>query len=667
MAATTKAAAKRKRGAAAAGDDDAAAAEGGDLDALKARLKQLEQENRALKQRKKQKGGAKQAAAAATDGEAARKQAADDESDDPEAAASRRDQKRVKLELKKQERKQRMKERKAQAREQKQQLKAAGGAQSDKSSTGLEQLRELARAAAGAADMSAWLPLCLHPLLEGALALQGFASPTPVQQATVPLVVRDCRDVIGAAQTGSGKTLAFGLPILQLLLQEREAREAARAAAAAEARRLGGGSGSDGDEENGAAASGDDEDADAGSVGALRALILAPTRELALQVCAHLQALGKVAGVGVAPIVGGIAAVKQERLLGKKPEVVVATPGRLWDMMRWVGWGCLSVYLFVCLFCVWGQERGQNRGGACRLGICYEGTCCSQQQAQALNDLRSNPPSNRILPTYHAFNSQGHAHLNRLEHLTFLVIDEADRMVQQVCMHVCCEHVCGCEGLRLCTVLVCERKSQQLLLPDLHPGFISILAMHSQSTQQKKPKPNFQPTHPPTHQPTHSPTHPPTHPPHPHHTRATTKSSPRSWTASPTPPRRGLSLRWTAGQTPPPSMTTAMWWTGGMVMMTRRRQRQRSQEREMKRQTVQRRSRAARSSRQRPGRRCQAAAAARATAGRRCRRWCSPPRSRCQSRSASGCGAAAAAAAGRRRWRGSWGASCSGGSRRSWI
>lgn len=53
------------------------------------------------------------------------------------------------------------------------------------------------------------------------------------------------------------------------------------------------------------------------------------------QVCAALQSLGRVAGVGVAPIVGGIAPVKQERLLARRPEVVVATPGRLWDLMRW--------------------------------------------------------------------------------------------------------------------------------------------------------------------------------------------------------------------------------------------------------------------------------------------------------------------------------------------
>lgn len=66
----------------------------------------------------------------------------------------------------------------------------------------------------------------------------------------------------------------------------------------------------------------------------LRALVLAPTRELAMQVCSHLQVIAKQCGVWVVPIVGGISSEKQERLLSKRPEVVVATPGRLWDLMR---------------------------------------------------------------------------------------------------------------------------------------------------------------------------------------------------------------------------------------------------------------------------------------------------------------------------------------------
>ena len=154
-----------------------------------------------------------------------------------------------------------------------------------------------------------WAELGLHPQLLAGLATQGFAEPTLIQRECLPAAIRDRRDVIGAAQTGSGKTLAFGLPILQALLAERDAG---------------------GDEAGGGRAS----DRRGRGGGGLRALVLAPTRELALQVCAHLDALARPASVWAVPIVGGLAPAKQARLLGRRPAVVVATPGRLWELMR---------------------------------------------------------------------------------------------------------------------------------------------------------------------------------------------------------------------------------------------------------------------------------------------------------------------------------------------
>lgn len=154
---------------------------------------------------------------------------------------------------------------------------------------------------------------------------------------------------------GSGKTLAFGLPILQILMAERHAATATAAAI-------------DSAEELDAAANVTDGDIapevpDASRPsggGPLRALILAPTRELAMQVCEHLQAFGRACGIWVVPLVGGISMQKQERLLKRQPPVVVATPGRLWELMR-----------------------------------------------------------------------DGYPHISNLLSLSFLVIDEADRMVQQ--------------------------------------------------------------------------------------------------------------------------------------------------------------------------------------------------------------------------------------------
>ncbi|KAJ7185672.1 ATP-dependent RNA helicase [Mycena filopes] len=166
-----------------------------------------------------------------------------------------------------------------------------------------------------------WHPYALHPQLLRILHAKGFLSPTPIQAAALPFAMSD-RDVVGVAQTGSGKTLAYGLPILHRLLS------CARPSSKSK-RQLG-------------------------------ALILAPTRELALQVSSHLNAClnaveeeakskkGKDKSqpaeapteprapplVSVAAIVGGMSSQKQRRILDRGVDVLVATPGRLWDIME---------------------------------------------------------------------------------------------------------------------------------------------------------------------------------------------------------------------------------------------------------------------------------------------------------------------------------------------
>ncbi|XP_058767695.1 DEAD-box ATP-dependent RNA helicase 13 isoform X2 [Vicia villosa] len=154
----------------------------------------------------------------------------------------------------------------------------------------------------------AWNELRLHPLLMKAIHKLGFKEPTPIQKACIPAAAHQGKDVIGAAETGSGKTLAFGLPILQRLLEEREKAANVVSEKGEEAEKY-------------------------ASTGLLRSLIIAPTRELALQVTDHLKAVAKYINVRVTPIVGGILAEKQERLLKARPEIVVGTPGRLWELM----------------------------------------------------------------------------------------------------------------------------------------------------------------------------------------------------------------------------------------------------------------------------------------------------------------------------------------------
>ena len=124
------------------------------------------------------------------------------------------------------------------------------------------------------------------PLLR-AISDVGFESPRPIQAKTIPAVL-DGRDVLGLAQTGTGKTAAFALPILERLAATRGRSP--------------------------------------------RCLILAPTRELAIQIHAETTALGKYTQVRATTVFGGVAAGAQVRALRARPDIVVACPGRLLDL-----------------------------------------------------------------------------------------------------------------------------------------------------------------------------------------------------------------------------------------------------------------------------------------------------------------------------------------------
>ncbi|GGM20905.1 RNA helicase [Micromonospora yangpuensis] len=133
--------------------------------------------------------------------------------------------------------------------------------------------------------------LGLPPALVRALARQGIDTPFEIQRATVPDALAG-RDVLGRGQTGSGKTLAFGLPLL------------ARVADGGRARPL-----------------------------HPRALVLVPTRELAMQVNDALVPLGKSVGVFLKTAVGGVPYDRQIDALRRGVEIIVATPGRLGDLI----------------------------------------------------------------------------------------------------------------------------------------------------------------------------------------------------------------------------------------------------------------------------------------------------------------------------------------------
>jgi len=128
------------------------------------------------------------------------------------------------------------------------------------------------------------------PLLQ-AVAEQGYLTPTPIQQRTIPLILEG-RDVLAGAQTGTGKTASFTLPLLQLLAESETKPQKPRK---------------------------------------VRALILAPTRELAAQVYDSVRAYGKHLPLFAEVIVGGVSINGQIRSLQRGCDIVVATPGRLLD------------------------------------------------------------------------------------------------------------------------------------------------------------------------------------------------------------------------------------------------------------------------------------------------------------------------------------------------
>ena len=123
----------------------------------------------------------------------------------------------------------------------------------------------------------------------------GFESPTPIQEAAIPVMLQTDDDLLGLAQTGTGKTAAFGLPLLHHLMQTPFIYEGVRTT---------------------------------------RALVLAPTRELCMQITKDLKLYGKYSKLKVVAVYGGEDIRRQLSQLDVTPEIIVATPGRLIDLVR---------------------------------------------------------------------------------------------------------------------------------------------------------------------------------------------------------------------------------------------------------------------------------------------------------------------------------------------
>ena len=131
-----------------------------------------------------------------------------------------------------------------------------------------------------------------EPILK-ALSEEGYSQPTPIQTKSIPIVLKGT-DLLGCAQTGTGKTAAFAIPILQLLSAEKQKGYDKR----------------------------------------IRSLIVTPTRELAIQIDESFQNYGRHTGLSSAVIFGGVNQKSQVKILNRGVDILIATPGRLIDLMN---------------------------------------------------------------------------------------------------------------------------------------------------------------------------------------------------------------------------------------------------------------------------------------------------------------------------------------------
>ena len=153
-----------------------------------------------------------------------------------------------------------------------------------------------------------------EPILK-AVCEKGYNEPTPIQEQAIPVVLRG-KDIFGIAQTGTGKTAAFAIPILQMLSEDsaRDERSSVIEPGASRRDRRGRSHGKK-------------------ECRAIRSLILTPTRELALQIGDCFTDYGKYTGLKHTAIFGGVKQNPQTEKLRQGVDILIATPGRLLDLI----------------------------------------------------------------------------------------------------------------------------------------------------------------------------------------------------------------------------------------------------------------------------------------------------------------------------------------------
>lgn len=279
----------------------------------------------------------------------------------------------------------------------------------------------------------------IEPLLK-ALENEGYTAPTPIQQQAIPHVL-DTRDLLGCAQTGTGKTAAFAIPLLQLMHQDQQAQQ-----------RKG--------------------------LRNIKALILTPTRELAIQIQESFTAYGKFLDLKSLVIFGGVSQHPQTEALKRGVDILIATPGRLLDLISQNYITLRDIKYFVLdeadrmldMGFVHDVQRVIVKLPAQRQSLFFSATMPPEIQTLAKAILRNNPAKVEVTPVS-----------STAETITQSMYFVSKNDKRNLLLHILKD-----KGIKTLLVFTRTKHGADRVVKDLHKAEITAEAIHGNKSQNAR-------------------------------------------------------------------------------------------------------------------------------------------------------------------------------------
>jgi ATP-dependent RNA helicase RhlE len=277
----------------------------------------------------------------------------------------------------------------------------------------------------------------IEPILR-ALNNEGYTTPTPIQEQAIPLVLQR-KDLFGCARTGTGKTAAFAIPVLQILHEQKQAAKAPD--------------------------------------NTIKALILTPTRELAIQIKESLDTYGKFTGLRHAVIFGGVSQQAQVTTLRRGVDILVATPGRLLDLIdqRFVNLGSIRLLILdeadrmLDMGFVHDVKKIMAKVPAQRQTLFFSATMAPAIR-QLANTLLTNPVHIEITPVSS----------------TAETVSQAIYFVQKSSKQSLLKHLLAETGIPMTLVFTRTKHGADRVARELNSAGISAAAIHGNKSQQAR-------------------------------------------------------------------------------------------------------------------------------------------------------------------------------------